>query len=119
LGKDQCADCRNYAPTLFLDSNGRYSFKPTWKARRAHIEVLAMAAGQKLQRAKRIPVFQDTTICKDWNQCRRNLALRRIGQHMTQKGTTRASTGEVHLDLERVEDRINEYLGVSTGRHED
>ena len=58
-GQDQCADPRNFAPLLFPNRATKFCFAPAWKARRAHMEVLADKGEEKLQRAKRIPVLQD------------------------------------------------------------
>ena len=63
-GQGQCADPRNFQPFLFPNADGRFTFKQRWKARRAEIEVLAVSGCEKLKRAKRIPVIQDTTVWK-------------------------------------------------------
>ena len=35
MGRDHCADCRNFAGMLFPAASGKYTFEMAWKARRA------------------------------------------------------------------------------------
>ena len=129
LGRDQCADCRNFAGLLFPAANGKHSFKTAWKARRAHVNVLAAYAEQKINRAKRVPVPDDTTLWKQWKpdgeQCDAMqvefreppmltlLLLKLFGARCA------ADAGSVDLDRERLKDGVLGFLGVSSGHHDD
>ena len=57
-GGGHCADPRNCQPFLFRNAAGKFSFKQSWKARRAQIQLLADVAEEKLQHSKRIYVAE-------------------------------------------------------------
>ncbi len=93
------------------------------------MHALATYADQKLNRAKRVPVPDDTTLWKHWKafgeSCGESqvefqnplmltlLLLEMLGARCVAEATA------VDLDRERIKDAVLEYLGVSIGHHRD
>ena len=63
-GPGQCADPLLCANVLFPGQDGKYLFRPAWRARESEIITLAMRAHEKKLRARRLEVLHDTTLCK-------------------------------------------------------
>ena len=63
-----CSDPQLFKPFYtrsHLDT-GVFSMRPTWKARRAEIEVLAKRGEEKTERSRQIPCIHDTTLIRGW-----------------------------------------------------
>ena len=63
-GKDQCADPLLCAPVLFPGKDGKFRFRPAWRARESEILTLARRGHAKKVRARRLETLHDTTLCK-------------------------------------------------------
>jgi len=66
-GQSRCNDPLLYRPAFFPPTDPTtFNCRQQWKARRAEIEVLALRAEEKCNKAKRIPVILDTTLCRTY-----------------------------------------------------
>ena len=67
---DGCADPMLMKPFLLpigsAGKSARWSFRLSWKARRAELEVLARRGEKKIERAMRIACIKDTTLVRGW-----------------------------------------------------
>ena len=63
-GPGQCADPLLCANVLFPGHDGKYRFRPSWRARESEIITLAMRGHGKKMRARRLEVLHDTSLCK-------------------------------------------------------
>jgi hypothetical protein len=129
MGPEHCADVQHCSPALFPDSRGKFSFRSAWKARRAHIEILADSGQGKTDRAKRIAVIKDTTAFKAWElqspgtgelrSSQDRVLVERCVILILLRVAAGASLGEMHLNLERPLCLVLEWLDIHTGRHRD
>ena len=63
-GPGQCADPLMCANALFRGKDGKYRFRPSWRARESEIITLAMRGQEKKMRARRLETLHDTSLCK-------------------------------------------------------
>ncbi len=127
-GRDHCADCRNFGAMLFPAASGKHTFKSAWRARRAQVHILAGYAECKLNRAKRIPVPDDTTLWKQWKDTGRSCGIQMVTQPMLtvlllkmcgSRCAAEPIGGFIDLDRERIKDLVFKFLDVSCDHHDD
>ena len=68
---DGCADPMLIKPFLLpissAEKSARWSFRLSWKARRAELEVQARRGEKKIKRAMRVACIKDTTLVRGWS----------------------------------------------------
>ena len=113
---------------LFPAASGKHTFKSAWRARRAQVHLLAGYAECKLNRAKRIPVPDDTTLWKQWKDTGRSCGIQMVTQPMLtvlllkmcgSRCAAEPNGGFIDLDRERIKDLVFEFLDVSCDHHDD
>ena len=72
-GPGSCAEPLQCANVMFPGQDGRYRFRPAWRARESEIITLAQRGQEKKMQARRLETLHDTSLCKTW-QISRELA---------------------------------------------
>lgn len=117
----RCADHQCSTTTRECDTTPA-NFRLAWKARRAHIEVLAEIGQKKLDREKRIAVIRDCTCFKKWELSSPgvNSVLKKhlLGELLSQRASDQPA-GELHVHLARPLEKILLFSGLQLGYHPD
>ena len=105
-------------------------FPKAWQLQRAYIKAMASIGNDKTNRAKRIPVIQDTTTFKEWEAraedgkdplARRKNTLSKFTVDLfLRRLVTDTPVDVMHLNAERVRVTLLQFMGwLCTGQHLD
>lgn len=117
-GVGECANPLVCRPLLFRNSTGQFKFLTAWKARQAEILTLADRAQCKKDKARRISVIRDTTLCKCMRMARTAAPFTtRSVQIAIEQVVLKVAAGQ--SVAERVLDRVLRFADVEVPWHEE